>query len=626
VLQFNSNYVTAHFADLCVLHCYFQSVLMALLHSTFLLSECVVRSPETSTTDLVLCALAFCTSMLSLMVFALNFEKSKLYPAYFEYDALRRVKYLFADLYLYPSTYSIYKITVSSHHHEHHHNGQHHKRDRARNGNGDDGDDDEDEDEEDPLPPPTCHYPTTLPPSVRETDSDRMNRVETMSTHSPSDIFSDQNDHHDAHTLSARKRLLLVLCRFTFYLYLFADFWCRSSPFIILWIAYYHSPSHPQWDPSSWTNQKWLFWVNIAFLSAFSVLIVGHSLWLHRTFSDYFKPSAFFWSYTIKRYLHCHFVHPLRSILDGEPFVAFLLRNLLFWFGALLICNVSVFGFVFQRPTLYSRGGEVSWPRMRRRVERNIRCESLLRYFGGFVLILLFVITFDDDHALRQRVAYWTFTYCLLALFCFFMVNKLAATCLFRVDALWIMRVRKKGWLLSKEEEGLIWHRNYNKAQSFRIKRRQKQLRNRQRRKNRSKSKRDRDRKGDRKRRRDRDDGDDGASTDSEMNRYRAHNLDVDGIEEMADKMEMNAAVKISERQARAQSAAIRIAQRGRTDVAQHNASTQNELAVSVDVIGDADPTETEMTMPDHIATNSTSSAQKLFASNKDEKTERLLQ
>ena len=39
VLQFNSNYITSHFADLCVLHCYFQSIIMALLHCTYFLSE-----------------------------------------------------------------------------------------------------------------------------------------------------------------------------------------------------------------------------------------------------------------------------------------------------------------------------------------------------------------------------------------------------------------------------------------------------------------------------------------------------------------------------------------------------------------------------------------------------------
>ena len=42
VLQFNSNYITAHLADLCVLHCYFQSVGMALLHCAFFLSQLYV--------------------------------------------------------------------------------------------------------------------------------------------------------------------------------------------------------------------------------------------------------------------------------------------------------------------------------------------------------------------------------------------------------------------------------------------------------------------------------------------------------------------------------------------------------------------------------------------------------
>ena len=39
ILQFNTNYITSNFADLCILHCYFQSVSFSLLHTTFFLSQ-----------------------------------------------------------------------------------------------------------------------------------------------------------------------------------------------------------------------------------------------------------------------------------------------------------------------------------------------------------------------------------------------------------------------------------------------------------------------------------------------------------------------------------------------------------------------------------------------------------
>ena len=575
------------------------------------------------------------------MIFALNFEKSKLYPSYFEYDTLSRIKYIFPDLYLWPSTYSIYRITVSSHHPvnprhshndhngHHHHHSHHHRGDKMHHNNNPHPHPD------DPHPPPTCHYPTTMP-SIHDQEDRHNNRVETMSNHSnhtgiPSDIFEDQNDHHDADILSLRKRTLLFLCRFTFYLYILFDFCLRTSPYILLWITYCHYNHSPGYD--------WLFWVHISFLIAFSLFVIIHYLWLHKKYSDYFKPSAFFWSYTIKRYLLCHFVHPLRSILDLEPLMAFILRNVLFWIGTVIICNISVFGFIFQRPTLYNhaRSVESSWPRMRRKVERNIRCESLLRYFGGFVLILLFVITHDEEEMDSILSSYfwgiWTFIYCVMAIYCFFIVNKLAASSLFRVDALWIMRVRKKGWLMSRMEEGLIWHRNYNKAQSFRIKRRQKQLRKRQRRKHRAKSRGKSRSDNDRRRRRHRDDDD----SDSEMNRYHAHNveMDVDGVGQIAERHERNAAQKIAERQERNQgrTAVANIPsdrhrhhsghqqqplqlQGQRSQHSQHSLHSQrsqsrksgkesNVAMVPVDVV--SDDVEAPLTMPAHIATDSTS-------------------
>ena len=39
ILQFNSNFIISKFADLCLLHCYFESVAMALLHCTFCLHQ-----------------------------------------------------------------------------------------------------------------------------------------------------------------------------------------------------------------------------------------------------------------------------------------------------------------------------------------------------------------------------------------------------------------------------------------------------------------------------------------------------------------------------------------------------------------------------------------------------------
>ena len=359
---------------------------------------------------------AFISSMLSLLLFSLNFEKAKLFPAYFEYDSLDTVKYILSNLYLYPSTFSIYSVykAMNKEHIESNTENLHH------------------------LPPPTCHYMTNT-----------------------------QNNRSENEKKS--NKCMQFLCFFTFWLYMFCDFCCRSSPVILFYFCL------------DMKTQNWLFWVLASFLMLLTLYLVLYHIWLHHFYCDYFKPSHPFWRYTIKPYLQCHYVHPLRSILDTEPFIAWILRNCLFWFGVLIICNISVFGFIFNRPTLYNERGQNHQPMhcIKAKVEKFIISESLIRYFLGFVAVLLCVL-FDrhaDDDRMTNILVIWIFVYCILAVYAAFIVQKAAKCTLFRVDAVWIERVQKRGWCLSKGEEGLMWHRYYQKAQSFQINKRKKHLR-----------------------------------------------------------------------------------------------------------------------------------------------------
>ena len=72
---------------------------------------------------------------------------------------------------------------------------------------------------------------------------------------------------------------------------------------------------------------------------------------------------------------------------DTEPLFAWFLRNCLFWFGTLCICNLSVFGFIFNRPTLYNQRGKKkeSMNCIKAKVEKYIFAESCLRFFFGFL-------------------------------------------------------------------------------------------------------------------------------------------------------------------------------------------------------------------------------------------------
>ena len=54
------------------------------------------------------------------------------------------------------------------------------------------------------------------------------------------------------------------------------------------------------------------------------------------------------WKYSIKYYLFSIVIHPMVNVFEFEPFIGWLLRGIVYYFGC-LICKFTIFGFIFQR-------------------------------------------------------------------------------------------------------------------------------------------------------------------------------------------------------------------------------------------------------------------------------------
>ncbi|ETO09729.1 hypothetical protein RFI_27650 [Reticulomyxa filosa] len=186
-----------------------------------------------------------------------------------------------------------------------------------------------------------------------------------------------------------------------------SDMLLRVVPYV-LWSVYVSKIVNGHDESLHWLwRQSSVFLIGFVFgvMSTCMDLCCHVYLWFYH---QYLPRSP--WNYTMKTYVWSQIVHPLQVIFDMEPAFAWLLRNVLFYWSALGLANVSILAYVWNRPVLagvHTDGFAWKW---------LLRLQCILRYILGFFLVLTVVLHHTSRSSLHTFAVAWLVIHVFLAI------------------------------------------------------------------------------------------------------------------------------------------------------------------------------------------------------------------
>ncbi|ETO07682.1 hypothetical protein RFI_29705, partial [Reticulomyxa filosa] len=234
------------------------------------------------------------------------------------------------------------------------------------------------------------------------------------------------------------------------WVYLFTfDMLLRAMPYV-LWSVYIGMNSSPL--QNIWSNSVFITGFVCGSLSNCCSAACHTYIW----YVHHYLPRHP-WNYTMKTYLWSQLLHPLLIVLDIEPALAWILRNVLFYFNTFVIANVSLMSYVWAKPALTNVQQQgYLW-------KHQLLVECCLRYVLGFFVLVTVVadgsIHSGDGTPYRHKLVtfsiVWMIVHLTLAFFTIWLGLRLFDTPIFRFRKTWIRAARQHNWKLDVQG---IWY------------------------------------------------------------------------------------------------------------------------------------------------------------------------